>query len=54
MAVIKEELIIIKVSSIEKTTGSSPNLVTEEVLTAIEAVVSELLGSSGVVEVVNE
>lgn len=54
MAVIKEELIIIKVSSIEKTAGSSPKLVTDEILAAIEAVASELLGNSGVVEAVSE
>ena len=50
MAKIKEEILVIKVSTITKD-GDGPDLIDDEVASTIEAVITELLGSKAVVEV---
>jgi hypothetical protein len=51
MAKIKEELLIIKVSTIHKNNGESKSVLTDELVSTLEQVISELLGDSAVVEV---
>ena len=50
MAKIKEEVLVIKISTITKD-GEGPDVVDNEVISTIEAVIAELLGSKAVVEV---
>lgn len=51
MAKIKEEILIIRVSTITRTTEDKPNLLNSEIAQTIEQVVSELIGDAAVVEV---
>lgn len=51
MAKIKEEILIIRVSTITKSDENKADLLNEEISATIEQVVSELIGSAGVVEV---
>jgi hypothetical protein len=51
MANIKEEVLIIRVSTIVRNGESKPDLLNSEVAKTIEEVVSELIGDSAVVEV---
>jgi hypothetical protein len=51
MAKIKEELLIIKVSTIHKNNGEGKSVLTDELVSTLEQVVSELLGDNAVAEV---
>lgn len=51
MAKIKEEILIIRVSTITKANEDKPNLLNGEIAQTIEQVVSELIGDAAVVEV---
>lgn len=51
MAKIKEEILIIRVSTITKNGEDKANLLNGDISTTIEQVVSELIGDAGVVEV---
>ena len=50
MAKIKEEILVIKISTITKD-GVGPDVVNDEIASTIEAVISELLGGAAVVEI---
>ena len=51
MAKIKEEILVIRVSTITKTGENKPDLLNDEIAGTIEQVVSELIGDAAVVEV---
>ena len=51
MAKIKEEILIIRVSTITKNGEDKENLLNGEISTTIEQVVAELIGDAAVVEV---
>ena len=51
MAKIKEEILVIRVSTITKTGENKPDLLNDEIAATIEQVVSELIGDAAVVEV---
>lgn len=51
MAKIKEEILIIRVSTITKNGEEKANLLNGDISATIEQVVSELIGEAGVVEV---
>ena len=51
MARIKEEILVIRVSTITKNGENTPDLLNDEITGTIEQVVSELIGESAVVEV---
>jgi len=51
MAKIKEEILVIRVSTITKNGDNKPDLLNDEIAATIEQVVSELIGDSAVVEV---
>lgn len=51
MAKIKEEILIIRVSTITKNGEEGASLLSDEISATIEQVVSELIGDSAVVEV---
>ena len=51
MAKIKEEILVIRVSTITKNGENKPDLLNDEIAATIEQVVSELIGDSAVVEV---
>ena len=51
MAKIKEEILVIRVSTITKNNENKPDLLNDEISATIEQVVSELIGSEAVVEV---
>lgn len=51
MAKIKEEILIIRVSTITKNGEEKPNLLNDEIGATIEQVVAELIGDAAVVEV---
>ena len=50
MAKIKEELLVIKVSTIHKNNGDSEDVITDELIATVEEVVAEILGSKAIVE----
>ena len=55
MAKIQEELIVIKLSKLHKDNDTqSPGLASEDVVSGLEAVVQELVGSDVIVEIVND
>ena len=51
MAIIHEEVLIIKVSKLVKDTADQPRLITADTVAALEQVAQELVGDSVVVEV---
>ena len=51
MAKIKEEILVIRVSTITKNGENKPDLLNDEIAGTIEQVVSELIGDAAVVEV---
>lgn len=51
MAKIKEELLIIKISTIHKNGGEGKSVITSELALTLEQVASELIGDAGIVEV---
>lgn len=52
MAKIKEEILLIKISTITKNNDNlSPSVLTDEVVSTLEQVVTELLGEGVIVEV---
>lgn len=51
MAKIKEELLIIKVSTIHKNNGDGKSVITDELVSTLEQVAAELIGDAAVVEV---
>ena len=51
MAKIKEEILVIRVSTITKNGEDKQNLLNGEIAATIEQVVAELIGDAGVVEV---
>jgi len=51
MAKIKEELLLIKVSTIHKDSADNDGVITDEIISTIEQVVSELIGDGAVIEV---
>jgi|TARA_R110001606_G_scaffold29733_5_gene92585 hypothetical protein len=51
MANIKEEILVIRVSTITRNGEEKPDLLNSEVAKTIEQVVAELIGDSAVVEV---
>jgi len=55
MAKIQEELIVIKLSKLQKDNSTQlSNLANEEVVAGLEAVVQELVGGDVIVEIVND
>jgi hypothetical protein len=51
MAKIKEEILLIKISTITKNNDSlSPSVLTDEIVSTLEQVVTELLGEGVIVE----
>jgi len=54
MAKIQEELIVIKLSRLHKDTESVDSIAGEEVIAGLEAVVQELVGTSVIVEVIQD
>lgn len=51
MAVIHEEILVIKVSKLVKTTADTPRLISADTKSALEQVVQELVGDGVIVEV---
>ena len=51
MAVIHEEILVIKVSKLVKDTADAPVLVTADTVAALEQVAQELVGDGAIVEV---
>jgi len=51
MAKIKEEILVIRVSTITKNGEDKPNLLNDDIAQTIEQVVAELIGDKAVVEV---
>lgn len=52
MAKIKEEILVVTISTIQKENeGETPNRVSSEVVATIEDVVAELIGAGAIVEV---
>jgi hypothetical protein len=52
MAKIKEEILVVKVSTIQKEEGDdTPDRVSSEVVSTIEEVLAELIGTGAIVEV---
>lgn len=51
MAKIHEEVIVIKLTKLVKNTENSAQVASEEILTAVEQVVQELVGQNIIVEV---
>jgi len=54
MANIVEENLVVKVSQLVKDSGNAPTKLTQEVVEALEQVVSELVGGGCVVEVMKD
>lgn len=51
MAQIKEEILLVKVSKLTKNNNPEPSVLSDEIVSTLEQVVTELLGSGVVVEV---
>lgn len=51
MAIIHEEILIIKVSKLVRDTADAPQLVTADTISALEQVAQELVGEGAIVEV---
>lgn len=51
MAIIHEEILIVKVSKLVKDNADSPRLITAETVSALEQVTQELVGAGAIVEV---
>ena len=51
MAIIHEEILIIKVSKLVRDTADAPRLVTADTISALEQVAQELMGDGVIVEV---
>lgn len=51
MAIIHEEVLIIKVSKLVKDAADAPSLITADTISALEQVAQELVGDGAIVEV---
>jgi hypothetical protein len=51
MAIVHEEIVIIKVSKLVKDHADTPALITADTILALEQVAQELIGDSAIVEV---
>jgi hypothetical protein len=51
MAIVHEEVVIIKVSKLVKDKSDAPTLITTDIVSALEQVAQELVGDSAIVEV---
>jgi hypothetical protein len=51
MAIVHEEILIIKVSKLVKNTADAPLLISQDTISALEQVAQELVGNGVIVEV---
>jgi len=51
MAQIKEEILLVKVSTITKNNDNTPSVLSDDIVSTVEQVVAELLGKGVIVEV---
>jgi hypothetical protein len=51
MAIVHEEVLVIKVSKLVKDTADAPTLITADTVLALEQVAQELIGDSAIVEI---